>query len=151
MADGRNSGLAHGTSGSPQLTLENQEVAFISELTQELIENRYINSVDKIILYITEKPDYNITVDLSFFRCVFGNTNAEIFDCKGFSFDYINSERVFGHNEYTIINPDEYYIDLLKYKSMISTFEEYSDCYYTMLSLFKYAIKNNYKINSHIS
>ena len=41
MADGKDSGLAHGTSGSPQLTLENGEMAAKAKENEDSIPKTY--------------------------------------------------------------------------------------------------------------
>ena len=43
MADGKDSGLAHGTSGSPQLTLENGEMAVKARENETNIQKREPN------------------------------------------------------------------------------------------------------------
>lgn len=52
-----NSGLAHGTSGSPQLTLENGEMAVKAKENETALNSSYINGSDYVVSYTNRGVD----------------------------------------------------------------------------------------------
>ena len=52
-----NSGLAHGTSGSPQLTLENGEMAVKAKENETALNSSYINGSDDVVSYTNRGVD----------------------------------------------------------------------------------------------
>ncbi len=51
MADGAKSGLASGTSGSPQLTLDNDELAAKAKENETVINSTYLNDSNDVVSY----------------------------------------------------------------------------------------------------
>lgn len=173
MADGKSSGLAHGTSGAKQLSLEQtelMEIAKENELTLE--QERYngfqsspittsgtsnnadvfgdLETQNEIILSLVEKPEINLHIYEGYFNKIFGLPLLESKEWNGFTRDYNKKERVFGGNNHIITDIKEYLDDMLIYSDKDFKDEKVDECYHRLYNFLKFAMENTCRILVHI-
>lgn len=127
-----NSGLAHGTSGSPQLTFENDEMAAMARENEKKAQER-------IELYISDEPKYNLLIWGSYFCDIFKEPPLSDKGYNGFTRDYLLLERTYKNKDVTI-NVDEYLNDLYTYNNKrVFNYEKTREYYELLCHFLEYA------------
>ena len=173
MADGKSSGLAHGTSGAKQLSLEQTELMEIARENESTLEREHYNGCqslpittsetmtnakvfegsktqNKIILSLVEKPEFNLHIYEEYFNKIFGSPLLDSKEWNGFTLDYNKKERVFGGGNYIITDIKEYLDDMLTYRDKDFKNEKVDESYHRLYNFLKFAMKNTYRILVHI-
>lgn len=173
MADGKSSGLAHGTSGAKQLSLEQTELVEIARENELTLEGEHCNGFqsspitlpetlnnagvldgfeiqNEIILSLVEKPEINLHIYEGYFYKIFGLPVLDSKEWNGFTRDYNKRERVFGGDNYIITDIKEYLDDMLIYSDKDFRDEKIDECYHRLYNFLKFAMENNYRILVHI-
>lgn len=169
MADGKSSGLAHGTSGAKQLSLEQTELVEIARKNELTLEREHYNGLqsspitisetlnnagffdgfetqNEIILSLVEKPEFNLHIYEGYFYKIFGLPVLDSKEWNGFTRDYNKRERVFGDDKYIITDIKEYLDDMLIYSGKDFKNEKVDECYHLLYNFLKFAMENNYRI-----
>lgn len=130
-----NSGLAHGTSGSPQLTFENDEMTTKARENEKIVQER-------IELFISDEPEYNIHIWIGYFCDIFREPLLSDKLWIGFTRDLHKLERTYKSRNVTI-DVDEYLNDLYLYNKRVFDYEGTQKYYELICHFLEYAKVNN--------